>query len=124
MIDIENYPVFMKLGHYSSERKFGQTVLISVRAHLKEVKSPITTLSQTVDYGEFFTLIDKTLKNKEIKLLESAIELLGSTMLRQYQLVHRLHLTMQKNILPGAINKGATVRITQSFDRDSLSEKD
>ena len=57
------------------------------------------------------------LKDSEINLVETAIQNLGSHLMQKYKRIEKLTVTIEKTILPGAINKGASVRITETFQK-------
>ena len=117
IINIDQYPVFVRIGYFESERKHGQTLLVSLNIQIDVQKDVTMDLDNTLDYSLLFKCIDSTLKDREIKLIESAIQLLGAEITQQFKVVKKVEVKIQKNLLPGAINKGAIVTITETFHR-------
>jgi dihydroneopterin aldolase len=116
-IEIIEYPVFMRIGCFREERLHGQEVLVTVFAELG-LHPDIDLndeLKKTVDYGEIIRTLDVVLKDREFKLIESAVKALGQSLLKQFAMVKHVDVTIEKPVLPGGIAKGGRIRIQDSF---------
>jgi len=116
-IEIIEYPVFMRIGCFREERLHGQEVLVTVFAEIN--MEPNTALSddikKTLDYGDIITTLDATLKDREFKLIESAVVAVGQSLLGQFLQVTKLDVTIEKPVLPGRMAKGGRIRIQETF---------
>lgn len=119
-IHIEKYPVFMKLGYYVGERIRGQDVLISLDVELMHSHKHIQDdLENTTNYAQILEVIDHTLRDQEMKLIETAVEKLGTVLLKTFLQIQTLHLAIEKPILPDGIGRGARVSVSCKFERKS-----
>lgn len=117
-IHIEKYPVFMKLGYYVGERIRGQDVLISLNVELMPLQKNINDdLENTTNYAQILEVIDHTLRDQEMKLIETAVEKLGAVLLEIFPQIQTLNLSIEKPILPDGIGRGARVSVSCQFDR-------
>ena len=117
-IHIEKYPVFMKLGYFVGERIRGQEVLVSLEVELKKEKSFQDELELTTDYGKILEKVDLILRDKEMKLIETAVEKTGEDLLKHFPQINRLHVHIEKPLLPDGIGRGSRVSVSENFSRD------
>ena len=115
-IELENYPVYMRLGCYRTERLVGQEVLISAVLDIGSV--PLQDdLAVTLDYAEVVATFDEVLQSCEVKLLEYAIMVLGKELLQRYPMVQKALISIEKPVLPENLAKGGRVRVSEQFLR-------
>ena len=89
-INIVRYPVFMRLGYFVGERIRGQEVLVSLLVELLKPKEGIgDDLEKTTDYGRILEVVDRTLANKEMKLVETAVEKTGAMLLECFPQIQK-----------------------------------
>lgn len=115
-IEIEDYPVFVRIGWYESERKQGQEVLVSLKAQLSDVTSA-DSLNETTDYSDILAAIDRVLLDREINLIETAVQTVADTVLENFSKIHAMQVTIEKQILPGSIAKGGRVKVSYQKSR-------
>jgi dihydroneopterin aldolase len=120
-IEVIEYPVFMKIGCFRHERLHGQEVLVTVFAELAKNKNPglVDDLSTTVDYGDLIRMLDQVLKDREFKLIESAVNLVGNSFMSGFSTIVRLEVIIEKPVLPGSMAKSGRIRVRESFDQQS-----
>ena len=119
IIDIKRYPVFMKLGVFKEEQIMGQEVLVSLRAqidcdNLSLIKDE---LGRTLDYGKLISALDEILEDKAFKLVETAVDRVGTGLMQKFVQIHSLDIAIEKPLLPSGLGKGAKVSIEHSFHR-------
>lgn len=112
----------MKLGYFSTERIMGQEVLVSLSAefNLAENEKIGDHLERSVDYGIILNIIDETLRDREVKLIENAVETVAVAILKQCPRIESLCLTIEKPILPHGMSKGAKVSVSETFRQEYL----
>jgi dihydroneopterin aldolase len=119
VIEIIDYPVFVKLGCFDVEKLHGQEVLISVEASLSSARDSGTTdnLSLTVDYGSIIKFIDELYSFKDVNLIETILNDLGQGILKTFENIEKVNLSVEKSILPESIAKSGRVKIRRNFSR-------
>lgn len=121
-IHIARYPVFMKLGYFLGERIRGQEVLVTLSVDLVPVPEGIRDdLEKTADYGAILKCVDQTLGDREMKLIESAVENVGEVLLREFAKIRSVDVCIEKPIIPNGLAKGAQVSVSGSFHREESS---
>jgi dihydroneopterin aldolase len=118
-IEIRDYPVFMKLGYRSEERYKSQNVLVSLKIMVDQSADPGLTdnLEQALDYGKVTELIESLLADREYKLIETVVHLVGRSVIEQFSCVARVQVTVEKTCLPQSQMKTSRVKISQEFER-------
>ena len=119
-INILKYPVFMRLGYFVGERTRGQDVLVSLVVDLLKAKEIGDNLEKTTDYGQILEVLDLALANKEMKLVETAVEKTGRVLLEHFPQISKVHVTIEKPILPDGIGKSAQISVSSEFHRDTI----
>ena len=121
VIQITDYPVFLKLGYYDHERVLGQNVLVSLEVELLPGSSPGKSddLDDTINYGEIVAMLDGIAGNREIKLVETVVELIGSAILERFAAASRVKVTVEKRALPQELVKGARISVAKDFLRNT-----
>ena len=118
-LDIDSYPVFVRLGYFEAERLAGQEVLVTICAKVAIEGSFVPeSLEAIVDYGAVMETVDVVLRGKSIKLIETAVHRVGTQILDGFPPVRWCRVTIHKPILPRGIAKGARVSVTATFTRD------
>ena len=117
-LQIQNYPVFVRIGHFPQERLQGQNILISLDIELPPLPESVD-LDATVDYCHIFSLINDLLKDQEIYLLETAVNRLGRGLLSRFSQLKKVCVTIEKPILPEGVNRGARICLSETFQGDS-----
>ncbi len=109
----------MRLGYFPKERIMGQEVFVSIDVSIKPRQNePIDdVLENTVDYGKILEIIDKTLKDQEMKLIETVVQKVANGLLFYFAKISAIEVTVEKPILPNGISKGAKVSVTETFYR-------
>ena len=74
-------------------------------------------LHKTVDYVNIMATIERELKGRDIKLVETACELLGQALLKDFWQFNSVDICIEKTILPAGVAKGAKIRAGQLFER-------
>ena len=116
-IEIIEYPVFVRIGCFREERLHGQEVLVTVFADIR-MESGLALgddLKKTLDYGDIIRTLDAALKDREFKLIESAVIAVGQSLIEKFLQVEKLDVTIEKPVLPGGMAKGGRIRIHESF---------
>jgi dihydroneopterin aldolase len=123
-IEVIDYPIFMKIGCFRHERLHGQEVLVTIFADLSKQKNPGMgdDLSNTIDYGDLIRMLDQVLKDREFKLIESAVNLVGLSFMNSFSGIARLDVVIEKPVLPGSMAKSGRIRIFESFDQAKVNE--
>ena len=118
-IHISEFPVFMKLGYFSRERLTGQEILVSLEVTLEDTPFPgKEELSHSVDYGNLIRLVEETIKDKEVKLVETVVNMLGLSIMEHFALISEAFIKIEKPILPDGLGKGARVSVSHMFSRN------
>lgn len=119
-IEILQYPVVMRLGFFPDERRVVQEVYISVRAQLDSSIQPglQDNLDLTLDYGRVMRVLDEVLTDKEVKLVETVVEMVGEAILETFASITSVEVSVEKRTLPKLIAKGAHVRVSRKFIKE------
>jgi len=119
VIHIRDYPVFLKLGYYDQERKLGQDVLVSMEVVLVEGLEPgrRDDLGDTINYAELVTTVNELIRGREIKLVETIVELIGTTVLEKFTMAHSVKVEVEKRVLPQDLVRGARISVSKDFRR-------
>lgn len=112
-LEILNYPVFIRIGCFDSEKLHGQEILISIDAQTKDTE--LDDVSATIDYGDILGFIDNLLHDKKINLIETVLNKIGSGLVENFRTLHSVTVTVEKTILPKSIAKGGKVRVKKIF---------
>lgn len=117
-IEILEYPVYVKLGCFDVERLHGQQVLVSIKCWLRveQLSWASDSLGSTIDYGQILAKIDEDLSGKTFNLVETIVQRLGDVLIRDFQLVKKVRVLVEKKILPGGVAKGGRIRVERTFD--------
>lgn len=117
-INIVRYPLFMRLGYFVGERIRGQEVLVSLVVELPKRKEGIgDNLENTTDYSKILEVLNLTLGDKEMKLVETAVERTGAVLLDRFPQISKVHVTIEKPVLPDGVGRGAQVSVSSEFQR-------
>lgn len=121
IIEIIDYPVFVKLGCFETERLHGQEVLVSIAAELsKEMDAGVTDdLNQTIDYGNLMKLVDDLFSGKTVQLIETILNDLGSSLISRFEVVEKATICVEKTILPNGVAKGGRVKLSRVFTKEA-----
>lgn len=114
-IEIIDYPVFLKLGCFSSEKLHGQEVLISLTAWLKNDPGVSDCLDETLDYGVLLSYISEKYSYTSVNLIETVLNDLGESITSKYHEIDKLEVSVEKTILPESVAKGGRVKISGEF---------
>lgn len=122
-INIAHYPVFMRIGYYIGERIRGQDVYVSLVVRLSTVEGGVQdNLENTSNYAKILEMVDWTLRDQEMKLIETAVERLGTALLEAFPQIHDVDVTIEKPILPDDIGRGAKVSVSCGFQRSAYEK--
>ncbi len=118
-INIARYPVFMKLGYFHGERVRGQEVLVSLSVDLVHDPAGIDDiLEKTADYGKILAVLDQTLQDQEMNLIETAVERAGKALLQHFRNIVAVELSVEKPQIPNGLGRGAQVSVSEIFHRE------
>ncbi|MBP6217845.1 MAG: dihydroneopterin aldolase [Oligoflexales bacterium] len=126
VLEILDYPVFMRLGIFPEEKKTGQDVLISIRAKLTERDFALLRdeISSTLDYGKLMHAAEEILEGRSFNLIESVLAHFADELLIRYADIASLELTLEKPNLPNGLGRGSRVRVSYSKTRVNVSGKE
>lgn len=119
MIEIERYPVFMRLGVFREEQAMGQEVLVSLKAEIQihSLTHIQDELSHTLDYGLVLTALDQLIGGSQCRLVETALNKVGEGLMSRFPLIQSLDLKIEKPVLPRNMGKGAHISVRHLFLR-------
>ena len=123
VIKISDYPVFVRLGCFESERVAGQEVLVSLVLDLGPRGQGLARtddISSTLDYAAALVAVDCLIANKAINLIESAVAIIGFGLLREFPSIFELDVTITKRRIPSGLAKGAIIAVSEHFLRSEL----
>jgi len=117
LIQVIDFPVYMKIGYRSVERLEAQNVLVSLDVKVDNDADPALSddLSRALDYGVLAGIIDEQLNGRECRLIETAVNLVGEAIIRAHYRIKECAVTVEKTSLPQSIMKTARVRVTKQF---------
>jgi dihydroneopterin aldolase len=118
-ISLNSLPVFIKLGYFENERLLGQDVNIDLDLYLYDRLAPGISddLTKTVDYGDVVKTIDDAVRGREIRLIETVVELVGVAILEEYSLIEKAFVSVTKAVIPQNVVRGAKVSVSKEFSR-------
>ncbi len=114
-IEIENYPIPLKLGVFPEEHVSEQDILLSLQIGVKLDRYKEGDLGTTLDYAAILDFCDKLIKGKSFRLIEDLVMLLGTAIKRNFVLVEQLTVAVEKTRFPGNVNKTARIKAVHSF---------
>lgn len=121
-IRIRNLTVFAKHGVFPEERVLGQKFLISAELYLDtRVAGRQDDLTQSVDYGRVCSFLCEQMQ-QTFQLIEAAAEHLAEGILREFPLVRRVDLELEKPWAPVQLPvESVSVQISRSWHRAAVS---
>lgn len=116
VLEILDFPVYVRVGVFDNERLHGQQVLISTRLHIDDGRIDWNSdeISKTVDYGQIARVIESGLRARSFRLVESIVEEVGLLLCEHFNNCHLIEVTVEKRMLPKGLS-GAKVRLSKSF---------
>lgn len=122
-IQIENYPLSLKIGHFQAERQFVRTVFVSLSLLLSPPKKEqdLENLGKTVDYGQVIELLEEEFSDKTIHLIETLLYLIAKELMFRFPMLEEVGVRIQKTHMRPSLIKGATVTVEESFKREHFS---
>jgi len=119
VLELIDYPVYVKLGCFEHERVHGQEVLVSIKASLSRVQNhhEYDSLQSTLDYGLVVQFIEESFAFKSVRLIETIIKDLGGGLLENFEIIEEVTVCVEKTILPGEITKKGKVKMSSQFAR-------
>ncbi len=122
IITVIDYPVFMRLGCFESERIAGQFALVTLVLDLgpfaHDQGAPESDdISRTLDYGAVLAAVEGIVSNQEIHLIETAVFLLGRGLIERFAMIKSATVTIEKSRIPHGLAKGARILVTEQFGR-------
>jgi dihydroneopterin aldolase len=117
LIQVIDFPVYMKIGYRSVERLEAQNVLVSLDVNVDNDADPGLSddLGRALDYGLLAGMIDEQLNGRECRLIETAVNLVGEAIMRANPRIKDCTVTVEKTSLPQSIMKTARVRVNKRF---------
>ena len=122
-ISIKNLEVFANHGVFPEETRLGQKFLISADLYLNiRTAGNSDNLLESVNYGEVSHFITTFLTEHTYKLIEAAAEQTAKAVLREYELIQSIHLSVHKPWAPiGLPLEDVAVEITRGWHEVYLS---
>lgn len=120
-IEIDEYPVFVRLGYYAQERLVGQDIRVSLSLQLDASidLGGRDDLAATLDYGAVLRRIDALVAGQEIRLVETVVDKLGHGLLAAFAQLAGVSVQVTKPLLPAGVGRGAGITVSRRFSRES-----
>ena len=123
VIKITDYPVFVRIGCFESEKIAGQEVLVSLVIDVGPIggaEQSSDDISATLDYGQVLPVVTHLVCNQAIKLIETVVTKIGRGLLQEFTLIQAVDATVEKRRIPGGLAKGASISVSEHFHRHEL----
>ena len=125
VIEIENYKIPIKIGHFTEEQAFFRPVFFSIKATLnKQTVNEHDELEETLDYIQLLDSLNHYFSKKKIKLLETVVFKTGHLLLERFPIIETLDVTVKKSFLSTPVTKGATISLSHCFQRKKKDDCD
>ncbi len=116
-ITILRYAVNMRIGVTEEERQRPQLVWFDMSINIDSSSFQTEKLATTVDYSKVANLIDTFYEGSEAQLLESVCQGCGELLLKSFDLIESIDVTVEKSTFPGEVMKSARVKVMDQFRR-------
>lgn len=104
-ININNLKIFAHHGVLAEEKKNGQYFFVSATLFVDTYKAGINDdLALTVNYDEVSHLINNIMTNNTYDLIETAANVIAASILKAYELVNEVLITIKKPSAPIALD--------------------
>jgi|GEM_PF-1705410 len=121
-IQIADYPVSLKIGHFQAERQFERTVFVSLSLILEAPKEEfLENLKSTIDYGEVMELLEEKFSGQTIHLIETLVYSIARELILKFSLLEEVTICIQKTHMRPSLTKGAQVMVQETFKRKHFS---
>ncbi len=108
-------PFFGRHGVFAEETKLGQRFLVSVELDCDLRRAgQADDLALTVNYADVYNIIRTVVEGPPKKLVEAVAEDIASILLREYAMIDRLHVRVEK---PGAPIAGVFETVGVEIER-------
>lgn len=119
VIQIENYKLPMKIGHFTEEQVFFRPVFFSIRASLNLIpQNESEDLDKTLDYIKLVDTVKSHFSKKKVKLLETVVFETGELLLKRFPIIENLDVTVKKSFLITPETRGASISLSHYFKRE------
>ncbi len=117
-IQIEDYPISLKIGHFQAERQFVRTVFVSLSLVFEAPKEEyLENLTSTIDYGEVIELLERKFSGKTIRLIETLLYLVAKELMLTFSLLEEVVIRIEKTHMRPSLVKGARITVQECFKR-------
>lgn len=122
-IKIEDLEVFGHHGVFKEENVLGQKFLVTAILHLDTRKAGLSDdLEDSINYGQICNDIERIMKEKQFKLIESVAEYMCMWLLKKYNKIHFIELEIKKPWAPILIPlKSVSITIKRGWHTVYLS---
>lgn len=111
---IENHPLFIKLGCDPLEQIHGHEVLVSLEFEFPGTEDD--QLNHTINYCDIFEFME-SLRNESVALIETLLLKLGKGIMDSFPQIQSLRVKVTKPQVPAKYNKGTAVSFSQHWSR-------
>lgn len=120
---IQDLEVYANHGVFPEEKKLGQKFLVSACIYLDSRKAGMSdNIECSVDYGDLCHFICNYMQSNTFHLIEAAAEAVAEQILKQYEQIRSLTITIKKPWAPiGLPLKNVGVEITRGWNTVYLS---
>ena len=130
MIQIQDFPIYLKIGCYKYEKKAPSKVLLDLKCFYKFDPQQHDHLTQTIDYDQLLQAIIEFTESrlKPVNLLETLVSRLGSMICEKFTLLDSLEIKATKIELSTQLTRNSRISVSESFtkgpfDPDSIPIK-
>ena len=100
-IELKNLIFFARHGVLEEEARLGQRFNVDVRLILQDgLEFEADTTEQTVNYADVYTVVKEIMENKRFNLIERLAEVIAGEILRQFNKVTEVTVTIKKPSVP------------------------
>ncbi len=113
-LHIEKYETFAILGILEYERTNEQKIIIDIEVEcdFSKVKESNHSVTNGLDYTKLINFVEEHLIQEKFRLLENCVLSIGQLILKQWDSIHSLHLSISK---PDAIEKAQNTKASMFF---------
>ena len=120
-LTIQDYTLYIKIGHFASEKKFAREVYLSLDIEFfLDVKNFDNMLQETMDYSAVTELIEDKFTYKTFDLIETLVISVGRELICHFPRINTVSVKADKSFLSKKVSKNAKLSLTHLFRRQDF----
>ena len=120
-LTILDYPIYMKIGHFRSEKDFAREVYLSLELEFfLDIKKFDDKIQNTLDYSAVTRFLEDNFSYKTFDLVETVLIAIGKDLICQFHRVNSVFVKLDKSFMSKKVSKNAKLAMEHFFKREDF----